>query len=349
MENSRKKKMTKQDVDRLIDEDGLRLAAAQCRVAAILFTYRCSISCRHCLFGCAGDQPDVVMTPRQCADGLAMLHETGRVVHIAGGEAMLYWEALSASIYLAHAEGSAPHFIETNCSFATDDALVRHRFGFLADHDVKGLLASVDPYHQEFVPPERFLRVRRIAREIFGEQNFYGPGEDDAEIEELRTIARDEKRLRDHVRRHPPVMVGTARKRLAQYLDRYAADAADLPQKRWQGDMQGPACLGEFQADSMWEFHIDPYDNIQTNCGIILGKVPEVHPAELLATGPEKANRFVQTVAEKGALGLAELARREHGFEIPEQVTQNCELCYLTRHFLRQYHPDLFGPAEVYS
>ena len=342
--------MTKQDVDRLIDEVGLPQAAGQCRVAAILFTYRCSIQCRHCLFSCAGDRPDVVMTPRQCADGLALLHETGRAIHIAGGEAMLYWDALAASVRLADEEGHAPHFIETNCSFAVDDGIVRERLGFLAEHGVKGLLASADPFHQEFVPAERFLRVRRIAKEIFGTQNFYGSGRDDAEIEALQHVTGDEARLRDHVRAHPPNMVGSSQQYLSRYLDGFAPYDSDVPRKGWgAGSGQDANCAREFTADTMWELHIDPYDNIQTNCGMVLGKTMEISPARLLAEGPERANRFVEAVCDGGAIGLAELARRDYGFTMPELVSQSCELCYLTRCFLRQHHPDVFGPAEVYA
>ena len=268
--------MTRLDVDRLIDTVGLPQAGAQCCVAGILFTYRCSIRCAHCLFGCAADQPDVVMRPRQCADGLAMLHETGRVVHIAGGEAMLYWDALKESVRLAHSEGNAPHFIETNCSFAVDDGVVRERFAFLADHGMRGILASADPFHQAFVPPERFLRVRAAARAVFGAENFWGPKGEDAEIMAFQEIARDENQLRSYVRKHPPVAVGTAHRRLAQYLDAYAPDDPTLPIRGWKGAGQTPDCLDQFAAETLWELHIDPYGNLQTNCGMVLGNVGDL-------------------------------------------------------------------------
>ncbi len=341
--------MTRQEIDRLIDREGLPGAAKQRRVAAIIFTYRCTIRCRHCLFGCADNQADVVMTPRQCADGLAMLHDTGRVVHIAGGEAMLYWNRLAESVRLAHAEGCAPHFIETNCSFAVSDEIVRDRFTFLRAHGVKGILASADPFHQEFVPAERFIRVRRLTADIFGPRNFYGSTADAAEIQALGRVTRDERVLREYVRKHPPVMVGTAWRKLSPYLDQYGVSSPDLPLRHWQAYLHGPACRAEFATETIWELHIDPYGNIQTNCGMILGNVSAVTPAQLLAAGPEKANRFVKTVSESGALGLAELTRNEYGFEIPRQVTQNCDLCYRTRRFLRTHHPEIFGPAEVYS
>lgn len=340
---------TQDKVTALVDEVGVVAASQQCKVAAILFTYRCTIRCRHCLFGCGGDRPDVVMTPRQCVDGLALLHDTGRVVHIAGGEAIMYWEALIAALQLARQEGATPHFIETNCSFADRDDVARQRLELLAELGVRGLLASADPYHQEFVPAERFLRVRDLAREIWGEANFYGPGGADEEILELEAIATDEARQRQHARSHPPNMVGTAQRLLAPHVEQYVPDDAELPARGWRGHAGADSCLDQFRAESLWEIHLDPYGNIQTNCGIILGQWPESTPAQVLAAGPEKANRFTEVLAARGARGLAELAVDEYGFELPERVSQNCELCYLARRHLRRFHPDVFGPPEIYD
>lgn len=341
--------MTKHEIDQRIDAIGLAQAGVQCRVAAVLFTYRCSIACRHCLFGAAPGRPDVVMTVRQCADALELLHETGRVIHIAGGEPMLYWEILPDAVRLARAAGHSPHFIETNCSFAVNDDIVYERLGFLATNGVKGIFASADVFHQEFVPAENFLRVRRIAREIFGEKNFWGPENGEAEVRDFESAAGDETRLRESVRRHPPGMVGTAQRELARFLDSYAPHDKELPTWSWLEPAEENNCRQQFQADRMWELHLDPYGNIQTNCGMILGQIPEITPARLLANGPEKVNQFVRTVCEQGAVGLADLAHREYGFVLPERVTQTCELCYLTRCFLRQFHPEVFGPQEVYS
>ena len=262
---------------------------------------------------------------------------------------MLYWDILSDAVRIAYEEGNAPHFIETNCSFALDDTIVHRHLEFLAAYGVKGLLASADPFHQEFVPAERFLRVRRIAKQVFGEMNFWGPENNESEIRGFESVTGNRGRLRTYVRSSPLSMVGTAQRELAQYLDHYKPSDEELPAWNWQGPVLEGDCRGQFHADTMWEFHIDPYDNILTNCGIILGKIPESQPDMLLAEGLENVNRFVAILCEKGAVGLADLAHREYGYIVPEAVTQTCELCYLTRSFLRQFHPEVFGPQEVYA
>ncbi len=337
------------DLHSLITTHGLSAAAGQVGVAGVLFTYRCTITCRHCLFGCAAIAGDRKMTPGQLVDTLKLLHATGRVVHVAGGEAMHYWETLAEGLRLAQAAGCAPHFIETNCSFAVDDAVTEERLTFLAEHGLRGLLASADPYHQEFVPPDRFLRARRYARAIFGERNFWGPGEEDAVIAGFPAIVADPARLRAHVRAHPPVMVGSAWHALAQYLAPYAPDDQNLPRPSWRGAHDGPGCRSQFRRETLWELHIDPYGNIQTNCGIILGHISRTTPAALLAAGPERANTFVELLCESGPCALTALAIRDYGFQPPTRVTQTCDLCYQTRKFLRDFHPEVFGPAEVYA
>lgn len=336
-------------VERMIDEVGVAEASRRLNVAGVLFTYRCSIACRHCLFGCAGGRPDVAMTPRQCADALALLRETNRVAHIAGGEIMLYWPAVAEGVRIAHAEGNPPHFIETNCSFAVNDDLVRERLSFLQAHGMRGVYASADGFHQEFVSPERFLRVRRIAIELFGQRNFCGSGAPDVEILALAELSRDEERLRSCARRSRMAMVGTAQRELARFMDSYAPEDPALPAIDWKPRPPGVGCADQFRAESLSELHIDPYGNIQTNCGMLLGHISRVRPAEVLASGPEKVNRFIETVCARGPFGLADLARREYGYTPPSRVTQWCDLCCHVRRFLHPFHPEAFGPTEVYT
>ena len=336
------------EVNRLVADIGVTAAGNKLSVAAILYTYQCTIACRHCCFGGCTTRPAVHMTAEQVATHLQSLHELGRVVHIAGGECMKYWDELRAALAVAKDAGVSPHFIETNCSFAESDAMARQRIEELADLGVAGLLLSADPYHQAFVPPENAIRLRRIAREILSPENVWCNKAPDEGFFEYARIARDERLMRDHVRAHTPMLVGTAHARLRKYLDSYPLD--EMPHDvGWRRKHTGRDCALEFQWETMWEVHVDPYDNIQTNCGVILGNARQRRLADLAARGPEKANEIVRILAAEGPFGLAEFARDRHGFAPPETACSKCDLCYTTRKFLRQFHPDVLGPAEVYD
>ncbi|HOX39920.1 MAG TPA: radical SAM protein [Candidatus Brocadiia bacterium] len=339
--------MPRDKVDKLIAEIGICRAYPQLYVAAILFTYRCTIACRHCCFGCSTSRPDVVMDPEKCVRYLGDLHELGRVIHIAGGEAMMYWPQLLKALEIAAEKGVQPHFIESNCSFAVSDEICRERFGLFRSMGIQGMLFSADPYHQEHVPPERFIRARRIAFEFFGEQNVACSRASDDEIRALPEITRDEARLREYARKHPSMFVGSAFDRLSRYMDEYPVES--LPNGRgWHLEHSGQDCATEFNSQQIWEIHIDPYDNAQTNCGVILGRADETPVAEMVSRGLRDANFITRILSEGGPLGLARWAAEMHGFAIPRTAVSKCGLCFLTRRFLRQFYPEILGPAEVY-
>ena len=334
-------------VDDRIRQVGLVRAGTELKVAAILFTYRCTISCRHCLFACRGARPDVVMDADRCVRYLAQLHELGRVVHIAGGEPMMYWDVLAETLDKASGQGLAPQFVETNCSFADSDEVVRDRFTSFKEHGLFGVLLSADPYHQAHVPPENFIRARGIAREVFGPANVWATDAPDEQVREYARIARDERRLTEYVRAHPPSLTGSAYVELAGVVDSVPlAEAPPPPGSRTPPEQQH--CAGEFDAETIWEVHVDPYDNIQTNCGVTLGRADRTPVAEVMARGPAAANAIARTLSESGPIGLAEFARREHGFHIPETAQQKCALCFVTRCFLRSHYPDILAPQEIY-
>jgi len=339
---------TRAEVNDRVAELGVAAAGGELGVAALLYTYRCTIACRHCCFACATARGDVRMTTGQAVRHLRSLHRIGRVIHVAGGECMMYWDDLKAALAAAHAEGVQPHFIETNCSFAADDEIVRDRLETLAACGVAGILLSADPYHQAFVPPERFLRVRRMATETFGPGNVWCTDQPDEQIRELAEIARDPRRLRDYVRAHPPMLVGRAHHELAPLLDEHPL--AEMPlETGWHTRYRARDCAIDFRRETIWEIHVDPYDNIQTNCGVILADANVTPPEKLMAHGPETANWIVELLVGAGPFGLVEFAMGRHGFVPPETARSKCDLCYEVRSFLRAFYPDILGPEEVYG
>jgi pyruvate-formate lyase-activating enzyme len=336
----------REQTDSRVREKGIVQAAARTGVAGVVYTYRCTIACRHCGFGGGQNCPDVRMDRGRLLEALRLLHETGRVVHIAGGEPMLHWDALAGDLAVAAKKGLAPHFIETNCSWATSDAEVTRRLEQMRQLGLTGILMSADPFHQAHVPPERFLRVRRIAREMLGGENVWCPDVPDSRIREYARIARDEQQLREHVRAHPPMMVGSAHATLREFLDAYPIERVPLTHG-WQESYATRECAPEFDRRGMWEIHVDPYGNIQTNCGVILANVADRGVEEVLAAGPAGANWATEILAGEGPFGLLEVAERE-GFARPARVVSKCDLCYRVRRFLRRAHPEIFGPGELY-
>jgi hypothetical protein len=288
------------------------------------------------------------MSVSQAIHALAMLHDLGRVVHIAGGEAMMYWPRLKEVVAEAAAAGLHPHFIETNASFAANDGIVRERFEWLREHGVAGIYYSADAFHQEWVSADNAIRVGRIAGEIFGVQNVYGFTGTPESIRECESIAHDPNRLCDYARQYSPMLVGSAYLNFRHlFEDRPLSDLQGAPFLAG-ADSTGPGCAVQFDLNSIWEAHIDPYGNIQTNCGIILGHIDQTTPRQALDRTVPHPDPFVRMLSSAGPLALAEFARDHHGYRIPAFAKTKCSLCYEVRTFLRPFYPQTFGPAELY-
>jgi hypothetical protein len=333
----------------MVARRGIEAAGGELGVAAILYTYRCTIACRHCGFGCSPRRPDRHMSAERFVANLRQLHRLGRVVHVAGGEAMMYWPQLREALAAARAAGVSPHFIETNASFAVSDRVARARLEELKALGVAGLLVSTDPFHQVHVPPANFLRLRRLTREVFGEGNFWGSQAPDARIRLHARTGRDPALLRKYIGACPPVLEGTAFRQLARFYQEHPLD--ELPLKGgwvWKMDYATRDCRIDWARETMWEIHIDPYDNILTNCGIILGRATETTVSRVMRRGPANAHEIARVLAGEGPFGLARLASERHGYRIPERARTKCGLCYAVRSFLRPFYPDWIGPEEIY-
>ncbi len=314
-------------------------------VGALIFTYRCSISCAHCLFGCG---PRVQSPPMRVDDGLFFLrqiHELDRVVHVAGGEAFLYWDDLAELAQKAGRQGIAPHFVETNSSWAASDTIVRERFKHLRDCGVLGIYLSADPYHFMYVPADNYLRARAIACEMFGEPNVPGHKVTAEKAEEFVRIGRDTAQLAAHVQKHTPMMVGNAAQRLAQYLSDVPVERLDL--RPGANSSFASGCFRGAVPPTVWEVHIDPHANIQTNCGIVLGNARRTHPQNVLQQSASESNPIVSAIAGNGPRALLDMALARGCAPITHAKTK-CHLCYKARTYLRPFYPELLGPDEAY-
>jgi hypothetical protein len=334
-------------VDEVISQIGVAKAIGIKHVASLLFSYRCTIACKHCLFNCSPKRPNVCVSFEDSVEFMRQLRQTDRVIHIAGGEAMMYYNEMLAICRASNEIGAAPHFFETNASWCVDDEVTRNRYEELKDAGMLGVLISADPYHQVFVPPERRLRAFQWAVKIYGRENVAAEDLSLEQLYELRRIGRDEVRLAEYSRNHPPRFVGRAGEELAHFsperpLEDLVNDAL------WHGGTANESCRSEFDSDEMWEIHIDPYGNIQTCCGIIIGDAHEKPLIKWMERGFHTDSELVRMAYQRGPYAYLDLAKG-YGYQPRDGYPQKCSLCWEVRKFLRPYFPETFGPAEIYE
>lgn len=323
----------------------VRELQAKRRYAALLMNYACTITCDHCCFRCSPTASRKVMSVEDGALYLEELHQLDRLVHIAGGDPFMHYDRMRDIIAAAVRRNAAPHFVETNGSWGISDQLVRDRLMELRDLGVLWLLISTDPFHLRHVPWERVWRVMAIAEEVFGEKTTMGLV---SHTELLRNagIAIDDATIKLYQRRYPLRLVGRARDRLACNVNPVPLKNLDLD-TGWGRD---PDNTCEPTWDPVWEIHVDPYGNVQTNCGVILGSAHSASIVDIVRGWPERSG-FLAAFARRGVAFLYETAI-QHGFKPASAYPQKCCLCEELRIFLRERCPELralFGPDEIYA
>jgi hypothetical protein len=327
-------------------------ALAVWEFAGLMLTYRCTARCAHCYVGAGPDRSGDLSIPAALElwrglDALAAAHGKSMRIHLTGGEPFDDWERLAGLVRAAQAAHLSPlEKVETNASWATEDALVRTRLELLAALGVQKLVVSADIFHQVWVPLERVQRCVAGARRIFGPGRvnvrwwdfFQSPVDPRA----LAPAARRDA-FRASLLRHPERLTGRAAQQLALLLPGQPADA-----------FAAENCVAAL-LDSR-HVHVDPYGHVfpGTCAGIILGRagpgtpgIPALwdalaahwsaHPvlAALVTGGPRAL--LVSAVA----LGYRPLAA---GYASP------CHLCAHVRGFLRRHEPwsRWLGPDECY-
>ncbi len=327
-------------VDDVIKKAGMNQAIGIKYVASLLFTYRCTIACKHCLFSCSPKQPNICASLEDSVKFLKQLRATDRVIHIAGGEPMMYYHQLLKICKMAQEHGCSPHFFETNASWCINDEITRKRYEEMRNTGIIGIYISADPYHQAFVPPIRRFRAYKIAVEIFGRENVSAAELSIEQLSEYRNIGQNEERLKEFVIENTPKLIGRAGEKLAPFcMDRPIESLAY--DHLWLSGSLDKGCAVEFNGKSMWEIHIDPYGNIQTCCGIIIGNANKKPLSEWMEQDFDTKNKLIQTVKEEGPFGLLKLAIK-HGYKPKEGYPQKCNLCWEVRKYLRPFFPETF-------
>lgn len=134
--------------------------------SGIITNYNCTAECRHCMFmsspKCKKDFISEEMS-ENIAENLAQRGVTS--VHIGGGEPFINFKALCVLLKHLKNYGVGIDYIETNAFWCSDPDFIAKRLAALKELGVKCVMASVDPFHIEFVPLSNPLLLCRMLRE----------------------------------------------------------------------------------------------------------------------------------------------------------------------------------------
>ncbi len=315
--------------------------------AGLLVTDWCPARCRHCYVG-AGPDRSAWMSVEAASAHLAALARLGvpaEGIHIGGGEPFGDADRVLAIVRAAADAGLAGiGYVETCGFWATSETVVRDRLQALTEAGMRQLAISADPYHQEFVPPDRVRRLYEVARSVLG------PGGVRARRwkwlqapRDVSTLLNDERRrlFKEFLARHPERMTGRAAVHLAPLLNRSPME--DVPPK---------ACRASLLESG--HVHVLPGGEVYpgTCAGLVLGRATPARPLDdLVRSWRATASPHVARLVSGGPKALLPEAERSGFVPDPAGYAGACHLCWSLRsHLVRAGKAsDDLGPAALYA
>jgi hypothetical protein len=310
--------------------------------AGLLVTDWCSARCRHCYVesGPAGTQ---WMTPEAAAGYFAALARLGvpaEGVHIGGGEPFGDFDRLLTIVRAARAAGlDGVGYVETNGYWATDSATIRDRLRALSEAGMRQLSISADPYHQEFVPPDRVRLLYAVARDCLGPRGLrvrrWKWLKEGTDVSQLPEAARQDL-FREFLKQYPERMTGRAAETLAALADRTPIEA--LPREGCRKPLLESGHV-----------HVDPLGWIYpgTCAGITLGRATPDHPLDaVLAAWPSAADPIISPLVEGGPASLAAEAAGRGFLPDPAGYAGKCHLCWTVRRWMTRAAERTESPSQ---
>lgn len=134
--------------------------------SGVITNYNCSAECRHCMFASSPSCNKDYITDSMSEDVATLLSQAKtRSVHIGGGEPFMNFEGLCTLIEALGKHGIGIDYIETNAFWCKDEDFARARLERLKKLGVGTIMVSVDPFHIEYVPLERPLKLCALLEE----------------------------------------------------------------------------------------------------------------------------------------------------------------------------------------
>ncbi len=325
--------------------------------AGVILTYKCSAACRHCMYACSPEWQADWMSDEDLEVLFSRLADTiqpapwgadsvglSSGLHLTGGEPFLNFQRLLQATIIAAAYRLPSLFVETNCSWCTDDQTTRDKLYALQDAGMRGIMISVNPFYTEYIPFERTERAIRISREVFGDNTMVYQLEYYRRFRQLGI--RGTVTLEDYIARAGEKNLTS---RVEMFLMGKATDALrnfypSFPARRFLHQPCQPPFL------RTWHNHFDNYGNYMPGfCGgISLG---DWHDLDLLLTeGMDLTEKPVlHYLVEDDFEGLFDFARHRGYREKETGYVSKCDLCLdIRRHLHDQRNYPELAPDEFY-
>ena len=313
--------------------------------SGIIMNYVCTAECRHCMFFSSPSCPKNYITPGMAEHLAAVLEKAGTSsVHIGGGEPFMNFSALCTLIEALNRHHVDVDYIETNAFWAKEDAVIRDRLAKLRDLGVTTVMVSVDPFHIEFVPLERPIRLCQSMNEMdfdyFIWQDRYLRKMLRFGIDQTKTYTREELQkilgknyVSDTASEYGLGMNGRA---LTIAGEMYP----NRPAETWITSARCSSLL------DVCHCHLDLYGNIvPSGCPGIAAEAEDYLNERI----PPEKYPVMARLLTGGTAALYDYAK-EKGFRpSPEGYPTKCAFCYAMRQFLHKHAPSAdLAPDESY-
>ncbi|MHC4445167.1 MAG: radical SAM protein [Planctomycetota bacterium] len=300
----------------------------------IMLSYRCTNTCRHCLYCCSPRQPDEWMSidmARKVFTALAaepQLHS----IHLAGGEATIHLDLLEEITQLATGMSIPIEYLETNAHWCTDYRRAITTLERLKQAGLPGLLVSASMFHNEFVPFKRTRMCVKVGYEIFGYSNVIVwlpetykllsqmPDDGVHTLEEFCQWSGIQDRL-DLIPRLYQLIPG----------GRTCSALRNCYQPTPAQSFKGQTCRRELTNTT--HFHIDLYGQLFTGlcAGLVAASVDNLHPQITQQTNP-----IFHKLCTEGPYDLMQWAADKYNYQPQPNYISKCDLCINVRQHLHQ-------------
>ena len=312
--------------------------------SGIITNYVCTAACRHCMFASGPDCPKEFITPDTAERIAALLEEAGTAsVHIGGGEPFMNFGALCDTVKALHRHGIGIDYIETNGFWAVKEDFIRDRLRTLKKIGVDCIMVSVDPFHIEYVPLERVLRLCNLLDEegfdYFIWQQRFLKKLLKLDLASVHTKEELEAALGKHY------ITDTAAEYGLGMNGRALAIAAELYEKKpAEAYLNEPSCRKILRPQHC---HIDLYGNaVPSGCPGLCAAAEDYLQENI----PAETYPVMARLVTEGVGGLYRYACRLGFVPDPAGYATRCALCYALRSWLLKHVPSAdLSPACFYE